>query len=324
MPCWTCMPTVRPATVFRLVMTFEPVSRLPVALAMPLRTKVPAPFFTKPAEKVSVSPVESAVPAFERVSVLPLMAVIFVPTGRFGPDTTMPMAKPVVLATVTVDCAFRMSPVVVATVGPVPLSKLFSVKVPAAALRVEKLNAPLTVAAPVPVMPKVAVPAPTMSPLRVTEPVGLSTRPAPVATLMVLPDARAIGAVRVPALTAMLFALKAPLPAKVAEPPLTRRAPAVVSEAAESEPAVCVTLAAVRPPVRVVAPALVKAPVVVSAPAPNVPPVMPTEAAETAPAEATVPAEVKAPVVEKLPTVSAPEAATSSVPVMVSDLPVPV
>ena len=315
------MPTVSPVTLFRFVMTVEPVRRLPVAVeTTPLTTNVPAPFFTRPAAKVSASPVESAEPGFDSVSVVPVMPVIFVPAGRFGPVTTMPTAKPALLATVIELEKLTISPVVVATVGPVPVRRLLSVSVPAAALIVEKLNAPLTVAVPVPVIPKEAVPVPTMSPFRLTEPVGLRTRPAPLATLMALPAARAIGAVSVPALTAMLSALKAPLPAKVAVPPLTVSAPAVVREAAESVPAVWVTLAAERAPVRVVAPALAKAPVVVSALAPKLPPVIPTEAAETAPVEVMTPAEVKAPVVAKLPTVSAPKAATSSVPVIVSDL----
>ena len=302
----------------------EPVRRLPVVVeTIPLTTSVPAPFFTRPVANVSVSPVESAEPGFDSVSVVPAMAVIFVPTGRLGPLTIMPTARPALLATLTELEKLTMSPVVVATVGPVPFSRLLSVSVPAAALIVEKLNAPLTVAAPVPVMPKVAVPVPTMSPLRLTEPLGLRTRPAPSATLIALPAASAIGAVSVPALTAMLSALKAPLPAKVAVPPLTVRAPAVLRAAAESAPAVCVTLAAVRPPVRDVVPALAKAPAVVSVLAPKVPAVILKEAAETAPAEVKAPAVTRLPVAARLPTVREPLVELVRPPVMVSDLPVP-
>ena len=324
MPCWTCMPTVSPATLFRLVMTVELSRRLPVAVeTMPFTTNVPAPFFTRPAAKVRVSPVASAEPGFDSVSVVPAIPVIFVPAGRFGPVTTMPTAKPALLATLIELEKLTISPVVVATVGPVPFRRLLSVSVPAAALSVEKLNAPLTVAVPVPVIPKEAVPVPTMSPLRLTEPVGLRTRPAPSATLMALPAARAIGAVSVPALTAMLSALKAPFPAKVAVPPLTMRAPAVVREVAERAPAVWVTLVAERPPVSVVVPALAKAPVEVSVLAPKVPPVILKEAAETAPAEVMVPAVTRLPVAVRLPTVRAPLAELVRPPVMVSDLPVP-
>ena len=154
-------------------------------------------------------------------------------------------------------------------------------------------------------------PAPATGAAMVTSRLWLrfSTEPAP---RVIRPELLTTGAVSVALSPRVMLADESePVPAMVAVPACSAKAPGVDTEAALRLPAVCVTLVALKAPERVVAPALENAPVAVREVAPKVPAPKETTAAEIGPAEVKVPAAVRLPVAAREPTVREPAELTA-------------